>query len=150
MKKIYGVLLLTLMLMGSSCKQDEAILPQSLQNTLLLGKWYLSQLDVTTQEGNNTPVTAPSVTGFSDKDYYIFAEGNKATFSSTLYARIFEGYYSYNTGNTPTLLSFKSGDLLIRYTVIALQPDSLVIEETITDTLNGVRTITTNRYTYIR
>ena len=148
MKKIYGALILTLLLFAGGCKQDEAIVPSTLQNINLLGKWYLKQLEI-------IPVADPSsstlIDNFTNKDFFEFKAGNAATYSSTLYASVFEGYYSANSLTNPQTLSFKSGELLIKYNIESLDPlSTLELSETITTTISGINTSTRYEYTYTR
>lgn len=146
MKKIYGLLILTVLLFAAGCKQDPPVVPAYLQNTKLLGKWYLKELLITQEDG-----TSSSLTDFADKDFFDFKAGNAATFSSTVYGKSYEGYYSANSLNTPNTLSFKSGSLLLQYNIDSIDPlASLVLSETITDTDSGVRTSTIYQYTYSR
>jgi len=147
MKKIYGVFILTLLLF-SGCKQDEAIIPSTLQNTNLLGKWYLKQLEIIPVDD---PSLSTTIEDFTDKDFFEFKTGNAATYSSTLYARVFEGYYSANSLTNPQTLSFKSGDLLLKYNIDSLDPLSeLVVYETVTTKEAGITTSVRYQYTYNR
>jgi hypothetical protein len=148
MKKIYSVFILTLLLFTGGCKQDEAIVPSTLQNINLLGKWYLKELEITDLDD---PSSSSTLTDFTDKDFFEFKTGNAATYSSTLYAKVFEGYYSANSLANPQTLSFKSGELLLKYTIDSLDPLSeLVIYEIITTKAAGVTTSTKYQYTYNR
>ncbi|WP_345950849.1 hypothetical protein ABDD95_05245 [Mucilaginibacter sp. PAMB04274] len=148
-KKIYGVLLLVTILFASGCKTDPAVVPDSLQNLKLLGKWFLTDFEITTQVDADAPTTV-NLTDFTDKDYFEFKTDNQATYSSTLYGRVFEGYYSANSSTTPQTLSFKSGNLLLKYQVESIDTLQFVIYETTTSTVGGVTTTITNRYTYSR
>lgn len=151
MKHIYGLIILVTMLFAGSCKQDEAIIPASLKNAKLLGKWYLASLEVTTAVDTDPPVTADPITSFTDKDYFIFTDtNNQATFSSTMYARIFEGYYSANSNANPKTLKFKSGDLLLNYVLESVDDQTLIVSETSSITSAGSTTTTYKRYTYSR
>ena len=137
------------MLFAGGCKQDEAVVPAYLQNSKLLGKWYLSTLEISTAYGDEAPVDSDPVY-FGDKDYFIFKDNNEATFSSSMYARIFEGYYSSNNNAIPKTLKFKSGDLLLSYSLISLDDQLLVLSETSTDSSAGVKITTYKKYTYSR
>lgn len=149
MKKIYSVFILTLLLFAGGCKQDEAIVPSTLQNYNLLGKWYLKELEITDLNDPSSPPTILS--DYTDKDFFEFKIGNAATYSSTLYAKVFEGYYSANSLANPQTLSFKSGELLLKYTIDSLDPLSeLIVYEIITTKAAGVTTSTKYQYTYNR
>ncbi len=139
------------MLFAGGCKQDEAVIPASLKNTKLLGKWNLASLEVTTAIDSDPPVTADPITTFTDKDYFIFKDtNNEATFSSTMYARTFEGYYSTNSNANPKTLKFKSGNLLLNYVLEGVDDQTLVVSETSEVTSGGSTTTTYKRYTYTR
>lgn len=146
MKKVYGLFLLAVLLFAAGCKQDPPVVPAYLQNAKLLGKWYLKEILITQEDGSTS-----SLTDFTDKDFFNFKTGNAATFSSTIYGQTYEGYYSANSLNNPTSLTFKSGVLILRYNILSLDPVSnLVLDETVTDTDSGVATNTYYRYTYSR
>lgn len=149
MKKIYSVFILTLLLFAGGCKQDEAIVPSTLQNYNLLGKWYLKELEITDLDD---PLSSPTIlSDYTDKDFFEFKTGNAATYSSTLYAKVFEGYYSANSSTNPQTLSFKSGEVLLKYTIDSLDPLSeLVVYEIITTKVAGLTTSTKYQYTYNR
>ena len=144
MKKLYGLFLLTVLLFAAGCKQDAPVVPAYLQNTKLLGKWYLKQLVITPESGPSS-----SVSSFSNKDFFDFKAGNIATFSSTIYNTSYEGYYSANSLNNPTTLSFKSGTFVLRYDIYGLDPlGNLILDEVITDSDAGFPTTTIYRYIY--
>jgi len=146
MKKIYGLVLLAVLLFAAGCKQDPPVVPAYLQNTKLLGKWYLKEMLITQEDGSTS-----SLTDFADKDFFDFKAGNAATFSSTIYGKSYEGYYSANSLNTPNTLSFKSGSLLLQYDIDSIDSlGDLVLSQTIKDTDSGVPTFTIYQYTYSR
>ncbi|MFD1255740.1 hypothetical protein ACFQ3S_02945 [Mucilaginibacter terrae] len=148
MKNIYGVFILVLLLFTGGCKQDEAIVPSTLQNINLLGKWYLKQLEIIPVAD---PASSTVINNFTSNDFFEFKTGNAATYSSTLYAKVFEGYYSANSLTNPQTLSFKSGDLLLKYFIDSLDPlNELVLYETLTTTEAGITTSTRYQYTYNR
>jgi hypothetical protein len=144
MKKLYGLLLITVLLFAAGCKQDAPVVPAYLQNAKLLGKWYLKNLAITNEDGSS----GGSLTVFTDKDFFEFKTGNAATYSSTLYAKSFAGYYSANSLNTPNTLSFKSGDLLLVYSFYLDFTGDLILNETIIDPNSGVPTPKLYTYTY--
>ncbi len=151
MKHIYGLIILVTILIAGGCKQDEVVIPDSLKNAKLLGKWNLVSLEVTTAVDTDPPITADPITSFTDKDYFIFKDtNNEATFSSTMYARTFEGYYSANSNANPKTLKFKSGDLLLNYVLESVDDQLLVVSETSNSTYAGSTTTTYKRYTYSR
>jgi hypothetical protein len=151
MKQIYGLIILATMLFASGCKQDETVIPAYLKNAKLLGKWNLISLEVTTAVDTDPPITADPITSFTDKDYFIFKDtNNEATFSSTMYARTFEGYYSTNNNANPKTLKFKSGDLLLDYVLESVDDQLLVVSETTRSVYAGSTTTTYKRYTYSR
>jgi len=144
MKKVYGLLLFAVLLFAASCKQDAPVVPAHLQNEKLLGKWYLKEILITQQDGSTS-----SLTDFSNKDFFDFRTGNTATFSSTLYSSSYEGYYSANSLNTPNTLSFKSGELLLRFDNYSFDPfGNLVLDETVIDSSSGIPTPTLHSHTY--
>lgn len=144
MKKVYGFLLLAVMLFAAGCKEDTAVVPAYLQNAKLLGKWYLKQLVITQQDGSTS-----AIANFSNKDFFDFRTGNTATFSSTLYGSSYEGYYSANSLNTPNTLSFKSGSLLRQFDNYSFDPlGNLVLDEIMIDSSSGTSTPTIYSYTY--
>lgn len=148
MKKIYGAFIITMLLFAGGCKQDEVIIPSTLQNSNLLGKWYLKELEIVPV---NDPASSSSFTDYNSNDYFEFKAGNKATYSSTLYSTVFEGYYSANSATTPQTLSFKSGDLLLKYYIESIDPaNKLVLYETPESADAGIPTNTLYRYTYSR
>lgn len=148
MKKIYGFLVLALVIFSTGCKQDPPILPANLQNSQLLGKWFLKELQPHV-EVNGVPQTDPDPYTGTSNDYFIFDEGNKAVLSSTIYQKVFQGYYSANSA--ASTLAFKSGELLIRYNVTSITLLDLEISESMTSTnTNGDVIVTTNSYTYSR
>lgn len=149
MKQIYGLIILATMLFASGCKQDEAVVPGSLQNSKLLGKWYLSVLEISTAYEDDAPVDSDPIY-FGDKDYFIFKDNNEATFSSSIYAKLYEGYYSSNSNANPKTLKFKSGDLLLSYTLISVDDQTLLLSETSTSSTGGVKITTYKKYTYSR
>ena len=144
MKKVYGWLLFTVILLAAGCKQDTAVVPAYLQNAKLLGKWYLKQIVITQEDGSTS-----TIANFTNKDFFDFRSGNAATFSSTIYGSSFEGYYAANSSNTPNTLSFKSGDLLRQYNNYSFDPlGNLVLDEIIIDSGSGTSTSTLYSYTY--
>lgn len=148
MKKIYGAFIITMLLFAAGCKQDEVIVPSTLQNNNLLGKWYLKELEIVPA---NDPASSSSFTDYTSNDYFEFKAGNKATYSSTLYATVFEGYYSANSATTPQALSFKSGDLLIKYYIESIDPtNQMVLYDTVESAAAGIPTTILYRYTYSR
>jgi hypothetical protein len=150
MKNIFGFLLVAVLMFTGGCKLDDATVPSSLQNPLLIGKWYLSDLTIVTKTGLND-VTETTIDSYTDQDYFEFRTGNAATYSSTTYAKTFIGYYSSNSTTTPTTLSFKSGDLLLQYQIQSLDATELVVyDESSTKDADGTITTITNYYTYKR
>jgi hypothetical protein len=144
MKKVYGLFLLAVLLFAAGCKLDPPVVPAYLQNSKLLGKWYLKELLITQEDG-----TTSSLTDFTDKDFFDFKTGNAAIYSSTLYGKSYEGYYSSNSLDSPNTLSFKSGTLVLKYDIYGIDPTGdLVLDEAIVDTDSGVPTTTYYRYTY--
>ncbi len=138
------------MLFAGGCKQDEAVIPAFLQNSKLLGKWYLVSLQVSTIYGTDAPIDADPINNFTDQDYFIFRENNEATFSSSMYARVFVGYYSSNSNTSPRPLKFKSGNLLLNYVLESIDDQTFVVTES-SSTVDAGETVTTlKRYTYSR
>ncbi|WP_342645639.1 hypothetical protein [Mucilaginibacter sp. CSA2-8R] len=150
MKQIYGLIILVTMLFVGGCKQDEAVIPASLQNLKLLGKWYLVSTQILTATGNDTPVGGDPIPSDSDQNYFIFRENNEATFSSTMYARVFVGYYSSNSSASIKTLKFKSGALLLNYVLESIDDQTFVVTESSSSTIAGEITTTLKRYTYSR
>jgi len=138
------------MLFAGGCKQDEAVVPAYLQNSKLLGKWYLVSLQISTITGTDAPVEGDPIPFESDKNYFIFNDNNEATFSSSIYARVFKGYYSSNSTSNPKTLKFKSGDLLLNYALEIIDDQTLVVTESTSSTIAGEITTTLKRYTYSR
>jgi hypothetical protein len=147
MNKIYGFLFLAILLFTSGCKQDEVVVPTTLQNTNLLGKWYLTELIITPEDPT---ASSDTLNDFTDKDFFEFKPGSAATFSSTIYAKVYEGYYSVNSSVNPQVLSFKSGNLLLRYFVESVDSTTFTVFEARTETQGGVPVTTLYHYTYSR
>jgi len=148
-KKIYGFLVLAMVLFTTACKQDPPILPSNLQNPLLIGKWGLDHFIIGTKINSDAEQSSLPIPGTAN-DFFIFAEGNQAVLSSTLYQKSFAGYYSANAA--ASTLSFKSGEVLIKYNVTSISVTGLEISEVIsviTDQSGNTTTIT-NHYTYNR
>ena len=148
MKKIYVLIFITALMFTVGCKLDEPVVPASLQNAQLLGKWNLSAVEVTTQTGIDVPSDPVSVTSFTDQDYFEFKEGNAATFSSSFYGKVYTGYYAINSAAIPQTLTFKSGDFTVKYFVDRISANSIVLVEITTGLQDGETTTTINRYTY--
>ncbi|MVN92840.1 hypothetical protein [Mucilaginibacter aquatilis] len=147
MKKIYGFLLLALIVINTGCKQDPPVLPANLRNTQLLGKWNLAFMQSEKYiDGDKEPDSSPLIG--TANDYFIFEADNRATLSSTVYQKLFQGYYSANTA--ASTLAFKSGDLLIRYNVTALSITQMELVETINTNEAGSSVTIINYYTYNR
>ena len=143
-RKFYGIIFIATLLFTSGCKQDEAVIPSTLQNPALLGKWYLKQvLDIT------DPAAIPD-NDFTANDYFEFKTGNVGTYSSVDFGQVFEGYYSINSTLNPQTLSFKSGTLLLKYTVDELSLTDLILIETVEQTINGTKTIILYQHNYSR
>jgi hypothetical protein len=147
MKKIYGILVAVIVLFTMGCKQDPPVLPANLQNTQLLGKWYLTSLVIDTDVDGTTNSSNP-ITDFTDQDYFEFKANNEATFSSSQYNKKYNGYYAANSDVSPQTLKFKSGDLLISYLIESISDDSFVVYTSSSSTTNGSTTTITNHYTY--
>jgi hypothetical protein len=149
MKQIFGFLLVAALMCTGGCKLDDAAVPSSLQNPLLIGKWYLSDYTIKTEVGPDESTT--SITTFTDKDYFEFKAGNEANYSSTFYAKVFAGYYSSNSATTPATLSFKSGELLLQYQLESIDATEFKIYDVSSTTdADGIVTTVTNYYTYKR
>lgn len=148
-KKIYGFLILAMVLLVTACKQDPPILPSNLQNPLLIGKWGLTEYTTGTKINSDPEITVGPIPGTAN-DFFIFGEGNQAVLSSTLYQKSYAGYYSANAA--ASTLSFKSGEVLIRFNVTAISITELLISEVVSHPTDqsGNTTIITNYYTYNR
>jgi hypothetical protein len=147
MKKVYGLLLLAVFLFAAGCKLDPPVVPAYLQDAKLLGKWYLIDMEITNDDGS----PGGSITDFTDKDFFDFKTGNAATYSSTIYGKTYEGYFSANSLNNPNTLSFKSGDLLLKYDSYSIdQFGNLIMDQIVIDTSSGIPTTTTYSYTYTK
>ena len=148
-KKIYGFLMLAMVLFTTACKQDPPILPSNLQNAQLIGKWGLTEFSIGTKVNTDAETLVGPISGTAN-DFFIFAEGNQAVLSSTIYQKSFAGYYSANSA--ASTLSFKSGELLIKYDVQTVSVTELELSEVVSVVTDqsGNTITTTNYYTYNR
>jgi hypothetical protein len=150
MKQIYIFLFLAFIVVISSCKSDDVVIPNNLQNSKLLGKWNLKMVEVSTAVDNDAPTNTLSITDFTDKDYLTIKENNEAVFSLSTDSQLRQGYYSYTSSAAKDVFTFKSGNLILSYDVISLSAKELILAETSSAIVEGKINTTIEQYTYIR
>lgn len=150
MKQIYRFLFLAFIVAVSSCKRDEVVIPNDLQNSKLLGKWKLTMIEMSTVVDNDAPTTVSSMTDFTDQDYLNIKENNEAVLSLSTNSELRQGYYSYTSSASKDVFTFKSGNLILRYDVISLSAKELILAETSSALVEGKINTTIEQYTYTR
>lgn len=150
MNRFYVVagFLIMIVLGMSGCQKEKTSIPSYLQMPELTGKWYLHTLYITTSTDNSVTSHTDSATSFTAQDYFEFKADNAATFSSTIFGKSYEGYYSANSSVAPATLTFKSVDFLNKYNISKVTKDSLVLYQTQATKVAGVTTTVANYYVY--
>jgi hypothetical protein len=145
------LILIALITLFVGCKIDVAGVPQSTNNTMLNGTWYLKSKITDNFVGAfaSPPDTAKN---FTKNDFYTFNADNTVNYASSSNTTIQKNYYSLTTTTSGQTLTIGSaaGGAGNAYTVNKLSIDSLILFTTTTTTPSGVSTTTnvTNLYTH--
>ncbi len=131
------------------CKADKSGLPVPTNNTTLDGTWYLiaESINGTIQGIATAPVTLAS---FTTKDFYKFNADFTVNISSSLTNTTSTSYYSYiSTVNGQTLtIGGSDSENFTTFVVNKLSSDSLLLYNSVSQTLSDVTVVTNTSYTY--
>jgi hypothetical protein len=144
---LYFTIVFAVLMAG--CKTDPAVLPASLQNPALNGKWLLKSVVVETQV-TNADEDIPPITynSFTTNDFFEFKANNAAVYSSSLIGKSYTGYFSTRMETSPQSLTFKSTNFSVNFYIQTINANKLVLYQTRSVTENDVTTTVINTYTY--
>ncbi len=151
MIKLYFTLIVAGILTAglSSCEKENDTVPASLQNSSLIGKWYLkNQVMQTAVDTSAVIQTVSSGSVYTANDYFEFKADNVATYASTTIGKVYNGYYSCTSNTAPAVLTFKSGLFTPEYNVGKISKDTLLIYDVRSTTTAKIKTTITYSYIY--